>query len=145
MGCDCGGVDVIPDGSANGLLAATLKDLTVRTTLIATLYQSTHAAGESCAEHAQIVAALEAGDQAQAIALLRAHIGSVAQHLSQDAAADDPLGPLRAALSPVQAGRSAAARATPAPSPRAARAPRRRALFTNLIPAAPPSTPKKEP
>jgi len=110
--------------AGSGLLGAILKDLTARTTLIATLYQSTHAAGESCAEHAQIVAALEAGDQAQGIALLRAHIGSVAQHLGQDAAADDPLGPLRAALSPVQAGRAAAARATQAPSPRPARAPR---------------------
>ena len=40
-------------------LADILKDLTARTTLIATLYQSTHAAGASCAEHAEIVAALE--------------------------------------------------------------------------------------
>lgn len=130
--------------AGNGLLADILKDLTARTTLIATLYQSTHAAGESCAEHAQIVAALEAGDLTQAIALLRAHIGSVAQHLGQDATADDPLGPLRAALSPVQAGRSAAARAAPAPSPRPARAPRRK-LFTDLIPAVTPSPSKKEP
>ena len=44
--------------AGNGLLADILKDLTARTTLIATLYQSTHAASESCAEHAQIVAAL---------------------------------------------------------------------------------------
>ena len=127
--------------AGNGLLADILKDLTARTTLIATLYQSTHAASESCAEHAQIVAALEAGDQPRAIALLRAHIGSVAQHLGQDATADDPLAPLRAALSPLQAGRPAAAAskaATPAPSPRPARTPRRRALFTDLIPPANP-------
>ena len=53
--------------AGNSLLADILKDLTARTTLIATLYQSTHAAGASCAEHAEIVAALEAGDnQAQA-------------------------------------------------------------------------------
>ena len=131
--------------AGNGLLADILKDLTARTTLIATLYQSTHAASESCAEHAQIVAALEAGDQPRAIALLRAHIGSVAQHLGQDAAADDPLAPLRAALSPLQAGRPAAAAskaATPAPSPRPARTPRRRALFTDLIP---PANPQPEP
>lgn len=128
--------------AGNGLLADILKDLTARTTLIATLYQSTHAASESCAEHAQIVAALEGGDLPRAIALLRAHIGSVAEHLGQDAAADDPLGPLRAALSPVQAGRAAAT--TPAPSPRPARTPRRRALFTDLIPPANPSTRKKE-
>ena len=127
--------------AGNGLLADILKDLTARTTLIATLYQSTHAASESCAEHAQIVAALEAGDQPRAIALLRAHIGSVAQHLGQDATADDPLAPLRAALSPLQAGRPATA-ATPAPSPRPARQPRRRALFTDLIP---PANPQPEP
>jgi DNA-binding GntR family transcriptional regulator len=130
--------------AGNGLLADILKDLTARTTLIATLYQSTHAASESCAEHAQIVAALEAGDLPQAIALLRAHIGSVAQHLGQDAAADDPLAPLRAALSPLQAGRAAPAKpgtASRAPSPRPARAPRRRALFTDLIP---PATPQPE-
>jgi DNA-binding GntR family transcriptional regulator len=127
--------------AGNSLLADILKDLTARTTLIATLYQSTHAASESCAEHAQIVAALEAGDQPRAIALLRAHIGSVAQHLGQDATADDPLAPLRAALSPLQAGRPAIAAgkaATPAPSPRPARAPRRRALFTDLLPPANP-------
>jgi len=124
--------------AGNGLLADILKDLTARTTLIATLYQSTHAASESCAEHALIVAALEAGDQPRAIALLRAHIGSVAQHLGQDATADDPLAPLRAALSPLQAGRPAAAgTSTPAPSPRPARTPRRRALFTDLIPPVP--------
>jgi DNA-binding GntR family transcriptional regulator len=125
--------------AGNSLLADILKDLTARTTLIATLYQSTHAASESCAEHAQIVAALEAGDLPQAIALLRTHIGSVAQHLGQDATADDPLAPLRAALSPLQAGRPATATgktATPAPSPRPARKPRRRALFTDLIPPA---------
>jgi DNA-binding GntR family transcriptional regulator len=131
--------------AGNSLLADILKDLTARTTLIATLYQSTHAASESCAEHALIVAALEAGDQPRAIALLRSHIGSVAQHLGQDAAADDPLAPLRAALSPLHAGRPAAAgskAATPAPSPRPARALRRRALFTDLIP---PANPQPEP
>ena len=86
--------------AGNSLLADILKDLTARTTLIATLYQSTHNAGESCAEHAQIVAALEAGDLPLAIAQLRAHIGSVAEHLGQQTDADDPLASLRAALSP---------------------------------------------
>ncbi len=86
--------------AGNSLLADILKDLTARTTLIATLYQSTHNAGESCAEHAQIVAALEAGDLPLAIAQLRAHIGSVAEHLGRQTDADDPLASLRAALSP---------------------------------------------
>ena len=86
--------------AGDSLLADILKDLTARTTLIATLYQSTHNAGESCAEHALIVAALEAGNLPLAIAQLRAHIGSVAEHLGQQADASDPLAPLRAALSP---------------------------------------------
>ena len=40
----------------------TLRDLTARTTLAATLCQSTHSASQSCAEHERIVAALERGD-----------------------------------------------------------------------------------
>ena len=44
------------------VLVDVLRDLTARTTLAATLYQSTHEARQSCAEHAPIVAALEAGD-----------------------------------------------------------------------------------
>lgn len=112
--------------AGNGLLADIVKDLTARTTLIATLYQSTHAASESCAEHAQIVAALEAGDLPGAIALLRAHIGSVARHLGQDAATDDPLAPLRTAL------------ALQPDTPPPARPRRRRALFTDLVPPVPP-------
>ena len=109
--------------AGNGLLAEILKDLTARTTLIATLYQSTHAATTSCDEHAAIVAALEAGDMALATARLREHIDSVARHLSQDTTADDPLAPLRAALSPLKAGAGADA-------------PRRKRLFSDLLPAA---------
>ena len=95
----------------NGLLAEILRDLTARTTLIATLYQSTQDASVSCAEHGDIVAALEAGDHPRAVRLMRRHIQSVAVTLGQEASADDPLAPLRAALSPVGAS---AASATPA-------------------------------
>jgi DNA-binding GntR family transcriptional regulator len=130
--------------AGNSLLADILKDLTARTTLIATLYQSTHAASASCAEHAQIVAALEAGDLPLAIARLRAHIGTVSEHLGQDATADDPLAPLRAALSPLKANAGGPPAATPAAAPaaaspitRTARRPRRTALFTDLIPPNP--------
>lgn len=63
------------------LLVDVLRDLTARTTLAATLYQSRHEAAESCAEHAAIVSALEAGDTAEARALLLAHIGNVEQAL----------------------------------------------------------------
>src|SRR6185436_18439610 len=52
------------------LLADMLRDLTARTTLVATLYQSRHDAGVSCDDHARIVAALEAGDTALAETLM---------------------------------------------------------------------------
>lgn len=115
----------LADCVGNSLLAEILKDLTARTTLIATLYQSTHAAGASCAEHAQIVAALEAGDLPLAAQRLREHIDSVAEHLGREAGPDDPLAPLRAALTPLRA-----------PAARQRRA--RRALFTPLVSAHPP-------
>lgn len=63
------------------LLALTLRDLTARTTLAATLFQSTHSASQSCAEHESIVAALERGDSQGATALLLAHIATVEQSL----------------------------------------------------------------
>ena len=53
------------------LLADIQRDLTARTTLISTLFQSHQDAAQSCAEHAQIVAALDSGDRVQAIALLK--------------------------------------------------------------------------
>ena len=124
--------------AGNALLAEILKDLTARTTLIATLYQSTHAAGASCAEHAQIVAALADGDLTLAVARLRAHIGTVAEHLGQQADdTDDPLAPLRTALSPLRAPAAAPAR----PSKPSARARSTRRLFTDLLPPSNPDTP----
>lgn len=111
--------------AGNALLADILKDLTARTTLIATLYQSTHDAARSCADHARIVAALEAGDITQATQLVRAHIREVADHLRQPSR-DDPAERLRAALLP----------AAPA---EAARPARRRRLFTALIDSATPA------
>ncbi|OYU42803.1 MAG: GntR family transcriptional regulator, partial [Burkholderiales bacterium PBB4] len=59
----------------NSLLADTLRDFTARTTLIAMLYHSSHAAAHSCAEHVEIVAALEQGDWARAEQLMQVHIG----------------------------------------------------------------------
>ncbi|NRF71593.1 GntR family transcriptional regulator [Aquincola sp. S2] len=90
----------LADCAGNPLLADILKDLTARTTLIAALYQSTHDATRSCADHARIVAALEAGDHALAAQLLRQHIEEVANHLGQPSTGDDPLQRLRAALLP---------------------------------------------
>jgi len=54
-----------------------LADLTARTTLAASLYQSRHEASQSCAEHESIVEALEAGNAALARERLLAHIGHV--------------------------------------------------------------------
>jgi DNA-binding GntR family transcriptional regulator len=102
------------------LLGDILRDLTARTTLVATLFQSTHDAALSCSEHVAIVAALERGDAAGAAALMRAHIGAVAAALGSPAPQADPLDPLREALrAPAPAG---------AASPRGARR-----LFTDLI------------
>lgn len=83
------------------LLTDVLRDLTARTTLAATLYQSRHEASESCAEHAAIVAALEDGDTARARTLMLAHIGNVERALEPEAAPDADVQRLRAALVPV--------------------------------------------
>ncbi len=56
----------LADCLGNRLLADMLRDLTARTTLVATLYQSTHDAAESVRRPRPIVGALEAGDIARA-------------------------------------------------------------------------------
>lgn len=116
--------------AGNSLLADILKDLTARTTLIATLYQSTHDASRSCAEHAQIVQALEAGNRALALQRVRAHLQSVADHLGQPSAQEDPLDSLRSALN---------LQAPSAPVAPASRT--RRGLITRLLPVAPAAAP----
>lgn len=93
----------------NQLLADTLRDFTARTTLIAMLYQSTHDAHQSCAEHVAIVAALKGGNHAEAERLMDLHIGQVQSALNVQADTD-PLAELRAALSPL--GRTAPATST---------------------------------
>lgn len=114
----------------NPLLADILKDLTARTTLIAALYQSNHDAARSCADHAQIVAALEAGDQAGAARLVREHILDVANHLRARPPAEDPVNLLRSALWPTPTTvTSVAAAHTP---PRATVRTRRK-LFSDLV------------
>ena len=84
------------------LLCDVLRDLTARTTLAASLYQSKHDAGQSCAEHAAIVAALEEGQLELARQRMLEHIGSVEAALGSSAS-DASLSSerLRAALSPV--------------------------------------------
>jgi DNA-binding GntR family transcriptional regulator len=84
------------------LLSGMLRDLTARTTLVATLYQSTHDARQSCAEHAGIVAALADARFDGAAELMLRHIGSVEDALGQSAAdTGDARERLRATLAPV--------------------------------------------
>ncbi len=85
----------------NNLLAETLRDFTARTTLIAMRYQSPADAAQSCAEHGQIVQALEAGDLPRAEQLMAAHLSTwqLKLRLPGDA---DPLAQLRDALAPVR-------------------------------------------
>ena len=84
------------------LLADMLRDLTARTTLAATLFQSTHDARQSSAEHAQIVAAIARGSLDVACDLMLAHIGNVELALGQSTAnAVDARERLRATLAPL--------------------------------------------
>lgn len=86
-------------------LSDILRDLTARTTLAASLYQSQHAASQSCAEHSAIVQALEAGDTALARERMLAHIGNVEGALSPaPAPARDRL---RESLAPLMGTRAA--------------------------------------
>lgn len=83
-----------------GLLVDTLRDLTARTTLVASRNQSAADAGRSCRQHEDIVNALIDGDGAQAARLMAEHLSEV--HTSLDAVGPaDPLAHLRQALAPV--------------------------------------------
>ncbi len=82
----------------NPLISGVLRDLTARTMLVATRHQSTREALRSCAEHAQIVDALEAGNLALAEKRLAEHLRSWDSKLQVPAASDDPLDQLRLAL-----------------------------------------------
>lgn len=81
-------------------LTDVLRDLTARTTLAASLYQSRHEARQSCQEHEAIVEALEAGDLPLARDRLLAHIGHVEEALRPDTPRTHDR--LRDSLSPVQ-------------------------------------------
>ncbi|WP_128001437.1 GntR family transcriptional regulator [Piscinibacter defluvii] len=88
------------------LLSDMLRDLTARTTLVATLYQSTHDARASCADHERIVEAIERGQLEHAAALMLDHIGNVEDALDHSAAESaDARAKLRATLAPLRMGR----------------------------------------
>lgn len=96
------------------LLCDVLRDLTARTTLAATLFQSKHDAGQSCAQHEAIVAALEAGDMEQARQLMLSHIGSVEKALDvQPPAETEQADRLRATLAPIVRAQPARSKRTP--------------------------------
>ena len=65
----------------NEVLAEMLADLLRRSSLIALMYQSSHSAEHSSAEHAAIIDALAAGDADAAVAQLHDHLGHVERNL----------------------------------------------------------------
>lgn len=89
----------LADCLGHRLLCDVLRDLTARTTLVASLYQSRHDARQSCADHAAIVQAMEAGDMPLARQRMLDHIGQVEDALGSDVpvVADR----LRSALTPL--------------------------------------------
>src|SRR3954452_10247406 len=90
----------LADCLGNRLLTDVIRDLTARTTLVASLYQSTHDARQSCDDHEQIVAAIAKGDLVKAAELMGRHIGNVEQALGKSSAsAPDNRQRLQAALS----------------------------------------------
>ena len=65
----------------NEVLAQLLTDLLSRSSLISLMYQSSHSAAESHAEHLAIVTALEMRDAKAAVKLLASHLGNVESNL----------------------------------------------------------------
>ncbi len=65
----------------NDVLAELLADLLSRCSLIALMYQSSHSAEHSQAEHVAIVDALEQRDARAAVRLLDSHLGNVERNL----------------------------------------------------------------
>jgi len=66
----------------NAVLAQVLGELISRCALITLMYQSSHAAEHSSDEHAAIVRALAARDEALAVRLMHEHLLHVEQHLT---------------------------------------------------------------
>jgi DNA-binding GntR family transcriptional regulator len=73
----------------NEVLAQLLEDLLTRSSLISLMYQSSHSAEESLAEHEAIVAALQKRDARAASRLMEQHIASVERNLRLDPRAPD--------------------------------------------------------
>ncbi|NEU95814.1 GntR family transcriptional regulator [Bradyrhizobium uaiense] len=84
----------------NSILAESLRDLTVRTTLAAMRFQSWKDATRSFNEHREIVEILHAGDLAAAASAMSAHLGTWDVKLSVPSERDS-VSLLREALQPV--------------------------------------------
>ncbi|MDE1949399.1 MAG: GntR family transcriptional regulator [Burkholderiales bacterium] len=76
----------LADCLGNRFLTSMMVDLSARTTLVSALYQSQNEANESNADHAAIVDALAAGDNAAAERLMREHIDTLAARLDESLA-----------------------------------------------------------
>ena len=82
----------------NEVLAQMLTDLLSRSSLISLMYQSSHSAEHSQAEHVAIVDALERRDARAAVKLVEQHLGNVERNLRLNPRASD----LALALQPVE-------------------------------------------
>ena len=83
----------------NDVLAQLLRDLISRCALITLMYQSASEAAHSHEEHAEIVAALAARDEALAVQLMHQHLEHVEASLIFDR--EQPVNELSLALSPL--------------------------------------------
>jgi DNA-binding GntR family transcriptional regulator len=90
---------VLAECLGNALLAETLRDLTICTTLMAVGRQTAQEARQSCTEHATIMSALEAQDMRRAERLMAAHLSTWQEKLLSPVPYD-PLAELRQALQP---------------------------------------------
>ncbi|MDO5690977.1 MAG: GntR family transcriptional regulator [Pseudomonadota bacterium] len=68
----------------NAVLAEVLRDLLARCAIAILMYQSSSAAHDSVAEHAQLVECFATGDVTQAVELMRAHLDHVEAGLHLD-------------------------------------------------------------
>ncbi len=89
----------------NAVVTRMIRDLTMRTNLIAMLYQTGQEASASCAEHEQVLKAVKAHDADAAARLMSEHVSAVERGL-RDRRSADPIHRLRDALiaRPVAAG-----------------------------------------
>lgn len=83
--------------SGNSVLSEILANLMVRSSLIVALYQRNDVPSCASDEHQQIIAALEKGDQQQAVAVMLEHLGELEDQLDLDDQAEPEIN-LRQAL-----------------------------------------------